>query len=230
MNVKRSLIWFFLASFPLISAWSPTATVVMETSSDPDLVGGIGANTATVYASFRIVPTVGFKITGPDVWAVYDLYPGEDLSQEEPIIIENIEAALLDLAFHIGDEDIVTAPDAEPWISRDTWTMTSEPSRYTLGLILCDPTVTTGPDITEFETDDILRPGSPVWYLASGRFRPFSSSLVYEHEGAVSLALLSATGMNRVHAFFRLQINRSGSLDDYPHAARVTVTCRLSSG
>jgi hypothetical protein len=230
MKLKIYLCFLLLTSLSLLSAWSPTVTESFIMTGIPDLIGGIDANTATVYARFQIVPTVGFKITGPDVWAVYDLYPGEDVSQEEPIIIENIEAALLDLAFHIGDEDIVTAPDAEPWISRDTWTMTSEPSRYTLGLILCDPTVTTGPDITEFETDDILRPGSPVWYLASGRFRPFSSSLVYEHEGAVSLALLSATGMNRVHAFFRLQINRSGSLDDYPHAARVTVTCRLSSG
>lgn len=230
MNLKMNLCFLLLTSFSLMSAWSPIATVVMGTSSDPDLVGGIGENTATIYASFRIVPSVGFKITGPDVWAVYDLNPGEDVSQEEPIVIVNTEVALIDLAFSIGDEDIVSAPDAEPWVSRDTWTMTAEPSRYTLGLIICDPTVTTGPDITEFETDDILRPGAPVWYLTSGRFRPFSSSLVYEHEGAVSLSLLSAVGMNTVHAFFRLQVNRSGSLDDYPHAARVIVICRLSSG
>jgi len=215
---------------PILMAWSPSVTESFVLSAVPDTVGGVGTNTATIYASFRIAPEVSYRVTGPDVWAVSDMTMGEDITQEDPIVLMNDGAAVIDFAFHLGAEDIVTAPDAVPWTSRDNWGGSVTPSEYTLGLVLCDPAVTTGPDIMEFETDDILRPGSPIWYLTAGQFRPFTSSLVYEHEGSVSLSLFSADGMNTVNSFFRLQLTRSGSLDDYPHAARVVVTCRISSG
>lgn len=230
MNVRKITLIAVIVVVPLVFAWSPSATESFILSAVPDTVGGVGTNTATIYASFRMAPEVSFRVTGPDVWAVSDMTMGEDVTQEDPIVLMNDGAAVIDLAFHLGAEDIITAPDAVPWTSRDNWGGSVTPSEYTLGLILCDPTITTGPDIVEFEVDDILRPGGPVWYSASGQFRPFTSTLVYEHEGSVSLSLFSADGMNTVNSYFRLQLTRSGSLDDYPHAARVVVTCRLSSG
>jgi len=223
-----TVLFLFLA-ITLMADWSAGVVQSYSLSADPDMEGTVGSP-AVIYAQFTFAGSLSFKLEGPDVWAIYDLSPGEDISQEEPILIVNDGGIVVDLAFHLGSEDIVTAPDAAPWTSRDNWAGSVTPSEYALGLILCDPSVTTGPGIMEFEVDDILRPGSPVWYLAAGQFRPFTSSLAYEHEGAVSLGLLGSEGMNKVHAFMRVQLTRSGSLDDYPHAARVVVTCRMSSG
>ena len=234
MKDKLSVVLLFVVAVCAFADWSASVTESYFTYADStgivDTVGGIGDTTATIYAAFRIAPEVSFRVTGPDVWAIYDMALGEDVCQEDPLVIINDGAAIIDLAFHLGAEDIVTAPDAVPWVSRDTWTATVIPSQYTLGIIVTDPRVTTGPGITEFEADDILRPGSPQWYLTAGQFRPFTSGLTYEHEGSVSLALRGTEGMNTVHTFFRLQVSRSGSLDDYPHAARVVITCRLSTG
>lgn len=225
-----SFFIFLILAVPAFADWSPGVTEEMISSGSPDLVGDIGSNTATIYARFKIAAQVSFRVTGPDVWAVYDVALGEDIVQEEPLVILNDGGAMIDIAFHIGAEDIVSAPDAEPWVSRDTWAPTTTPSEYTLGIIVCDDDVLTGPVTSEFEDDDIILTGSPAWYLAAGQFRPFTSTLVYSHEGDISLALLSSPDMNTVHTFFRLLVSNGGSLDDYPHAARIVITCRLSSG
>lgn len=237
MKKKLYLFVFIVLGCSLFADWSASVTESYFTLADSlgivDTTGGVGDNTATIYAAFRIAPEVGFKVTGPDVWAVYDMALGEDVTQEDPIVIVNDAAALIDLGFSIGSEDIVSAPDAAPWSSRDTWTPTSTPNEYTLGLIICDDDLTVGPGASEYETDDILiplPPDSTEWYLVSGQFRPFSSALAYEHEGSISLSLFSASGMNTVHAFFRLLVSEGGSTDDYPHAVQVIITARLSAG
>jgi len=193
------------------------------------LVGDL-SSPAVIYAKFTIIGILEFKITGPDVWAVYGLSLGEVVTQNEPIVIENSGGVVLDFGFYISDEDIITIPGSVPWESLDSWMPTNTPSRYTLGLIICDGSVTSGPGMGEFANDDILEPDSLTWYTTSGQFRPFSAALVYAHEGVTSLGILSADGMDKVHSFFRLQISRAGSEDDYPHAAQITITGRISSG
>jgi len=194
---------------------------------------GPGDNAAFIYVDFWLAGNLSFKITGADVWFLSNLAPGEDATQDSPIVIENVGGILLDVGFGISNEDIIAV--INPW-KQDTasWAAPTSPGEYTLGLIACDNDVVLGPDSTdEWQNEDIL-PIYPLikWYDTAGTrtMGPTTDSLKYAYEGSTSLALRTGAPDNTVHMFFRMVMSTAGSFDTGEHAAQIIVIGRASTG